>query len=361
MRKGNQMPKQTPKKQKELQEQSHEVPVPAEQESAEFLTLERKLMLVALVGIALLLFFTFNLKGFFSLNGDDVLVTVNSIAITEKDVQEELSKLPSYYLASVDEATLRTAILDQLIAKHLIEDQVERLGITITKTEIEDAITVLTQKSGLTEEDFAERLKEQNLTEESLMEIIQEQLAINKVIQQEALANIEVTEEEIQTSFEQSVDILTQVRASHILLCYEGTLRCTQNRTKEEAYDLATDLIAQITEAGASLSDLATTYSDDPSVSLNKGDLGWFAKGQMVQEFETAAFALHAGEMTTAPVETVFGYHIILVTNKKETLEDVKEEILQTLTFEKQKAAVEEYIASLREKAKIEWTDSTNS
>jgi parvulin-like peptidyl-prolyl isomerase len=356
MRKGNQMPKQTSRKKQPLM-QPPEAPTPSA-ETGEFLTLERKLILVALVGIALLLFFTFNLKGFFSLKGDDVLVIVNGVAITEDDVQEELSKLPSYYLTSVDEATLRTAILDQLIAKHLIEDQVERLGITLSETEIEDAITTVMQKSGLTEEEFAERLKEQNLTEESLLEIIQEQLAINKVIQQEVLANIEVTEEEIQASFEQSEDLLTQVRASHILLCYKGALRCTQNRSKEEAYDLAVDLITQITEAGVSLNDLATTYSDDPSVSLNKGDLGWFAKGQMVQEFETAAFALHAGEMTTAPVETVFGYHIILVTNKKETLEDVKEEILQTLTFEKQKAAIEAYIVSLREKAEIEYTSS---
>ncbi len=352
------MLKQSAKKEKEHQGQQQEIltniPI-SEKTNTEFLTLEKKLILVALVGIALLLFFTFNLKGFFSLNGDDVLLTVNGIVITEEAVQEELSKLPAYYVSSIDEKTLKTAILDQLIARHLIEEQVEVLGVIVTEAEIEEAIAALMQKGELTEEEFIERMKEQNLTEESLKEIIQQQLAINKVIQQEVLSNIKVTEEELQDYFDQSKDLLMQVRASHILLCYEGALRCTQNRSKEEASALATGFIDQITDEGASFNDLAITYSNDPSVTFNKGDLGWFAKGQMVPEFEEAAFRLNPGEMTTEPVETIFGYHIILVTDKKETVEDVKEEILQTLTFEKQKAAVEAYINALRENADIEF------
>lgn len=348
------MPQQSVKKKKEQQELSQEVPAPAKKEQSKFLTLEKKLMLITLVGIALLLFFTFNLNGFSSLEQGEVLVTVNGVTITEEEVQEELNKLPSYYLSSIDEETLRTTILDQLIAQRLIEEQEGILGIIVSEQEIKEAITTLMEKGELTEEEFMERLKEQNLTEESLQEIIRQQLAINKVIQQEVLANINVTGQEINNYFDQSKDLLIQVRASHILLCYEGTLRCTQNRTKEEAHDLATEIIGEITN-GDSLSDIATTYSDDPSVSVNKGDIGWFAKGQMVPEFEEAAFRLNVGEMTTEPVETAFGYHIILVTDKKETLDDVKEEILQTLTFEKQKAAVEAYINALRERANIEF------
>lgn len=350
------MPQQSAKKKKEQQELSQEVPVPAKKEQSQFLTLEKKLMLITLVGITLLLFFTFNLNGFSSLEQGEVLVTVNGVTITEEEVQEELSKLPSYYLSSIDEETLRTTILDQLIARRLIEEQEGLLGVIVSEQEIKEAITALMEKGELTEEEFMERLKEQNVTEESLKEIIRQQLAINKVIQQEVLANINVTEQEINNYFDQSKDLLIQVRASHILLCYEGTLRCTQNRTKEEAYGLATEIIGEITN-GDSLSDIATTYSDDPSASVNKGDLGWFAKGQMVPEFEEAAFRLNIGEMTTEPIETAFGYHIILVTDKKETLDDVKEEILQTLTFEKQKAAVEAYINALRERANIEFLE----
>jgi len=195
-------------------------------------------------------------------------------------------------------------------------------------------------------------LEEQGLTEKSLRELLEEQIAINKVVEQEVLANIEVTEEEIQTYFDQTKDLLVEVRASHILICYDGALSCEQSRTQEQAYDLAVSLIEQI-KSGESFDTLALSTSDDPSVELNKGDLGWFTKGQMVPEFETAAFSLNIREMTDVPVETAYGYHIIYLTDKKETVEDLKDTIIETVTFEKQKTLVEQYLAALRQQADI--------
>ena len=99
-----------------------------------------------------------------------------------------------------------------------------------------------------------------------------------------------------------------QVRASHILLMYEGSASSSANRSKEEAISQIGELRAQI-EGGASFADVARDNSDCPS-GAQGGDLGMFGRGQMVPEFEVATFAMEVGDLSDV-VETDFGYHII--------------------------------------------------
>ncbi len=85
-----------------------------------------------------------------------------------------------------------------------------------------------------------------------------------------------------------------KIRASHILV---------------DKHKKALELIAHIKE-GADFRKIAQSNSSCPSKKKG-GDLGWFSKGQMVPEFERAAFSLNVGQMTNDPVKTKFGYHII--------------------------------------------------
>jgi peptidyl-prolyl cis-trans isomerase C len=85
-----------------------------------------------------------------------------------------------------------------------------------------------------------------------------------------------------------------KVRASHILV---------------DKHSQALALISRIAE-GEDFGQVAKQYSTCPSKKKG-GDLGWFTRGQMVPEFEKAAFALNAGAMTREPIKTKFGYHII--------------------------------------------------
>ncbi|MEN6397085.1 MAG: peptidylprolyl isomerase [Methanoregula sp.] len=96
-----------------------------------------------------------------------------------------------------------------------------------------------------------------------------------------------------------SLYMTTQVRASHILV------------TKE---DDANKILKRIND-GEDFAAVAKRFSSCPS-KKNGGDLGWFGKGQMVPEFEEAAFAAEQGAVI-GPVKTQFGYHVIKVTGKK--------------------------------------------
>jgi len=101
---------------------------------------------------------------------------------------------------------------------------------------------------------------------------------------------------------------MDQVRASHILLMYQGSARSTATRSKEAALQQINQIKAQL-DAGQDFGELARAHSDCPS-GKQGGDLGSFGKGQMVKEFESTAFGLPVGG-TSAVIETMFGYHII--------------------------------------------------
>ena len=134
-----------------------------------------------------------------------------------------------------------------------------------------------------------------------------------------------ISDEEIKARFDQEVKSITpekQVKARHILV-----------KTEEEAKEIIKEL-----EGGADFTTLAKEKSTGPS-GPNGGDLGFFSAGQMVPEFSKAAFDLKNGEFTKEPVQTQFGWHVILREEDRDeplpSFEDVKDTIRQILLREK--------------------------
>ena len=117
----------------------------------------------------------------------------------------------------------------------------------------------------------------------------------------------------------------------------------------------AQEILAEI-ESGMAFADAAAQYSSCPS-SQQGGDLGMFSKGQMVPEFEEAAFKMAVGEVSE-PVETQFGFHIIKVTDKQESgllsFEEVRSNLLRNMMAEKQGAIYQNHIADLKSKYNVE-------
>jgi len=128
-----------------------------------------------------------------------------------------------------------------------------------------------------------------------------------------------------------------EIHARHILV-------------KEEKTAIA--IIAEL-DKGKKFAELAKTKSTGPSAK-NGGDLGYFGRGQMVPEFEKAAFAMDKGSYTTTPVKTQFGYHVIKQEDRRARVIPSFAEIEEGLRSQLSQVAGAQYMAELRKKAKIE-------
>ena len=154
---------------------------------------------------------------------------------------------------------------------------------------------------------------------------------VNEYIRHEA----SIPEKELKKAYEKRITQFQtpeRVKASHILI------QVGDRHTDEEALSLITTVKKKINAKGSNFGDLAREYSEGPSASQG-GDLGWFSRGQMVKPFEEAAFSLNKGEISSEPVKTQFGYHLIRVTDKaeagripfKEAKERLKYDVYNTL------------------------------
>ena len=148
-----------------------------------------------------------------------------------------------------------------------------------------------------------------------------------------------VTDDKLRTEYQNRVSGGgdKEVTASHILV-----------KTNDEAMAIIKEL-----DGGADFAELAKTKSTGPS-GPRGGDLGYFAKGQMVPQFETAAFALEKGAYTKEPVQTQFGFHVIKVEDSRETTPPTFEESVDEIRNDMAQAAAAQYIEGLRGAAKIE-------
>jgi parvulin-like peptidyl-prolyl isomerase len=132
-----------------------------------------------------------------------------------------------------------------------------------------------------------------------------------------------------------------QVRVEHVLVRTEG-------RSDQEALERAHEALLLVKGGGKSFGEIASEYSDDPSVKRNNGDLGFFGRGRMVKEFEDAAFALTQNGEVVGPVKTQFGYHVIRFVERKAEkvtpFEKVKDKLLSEEALKFKRARItEEY------------------
>lgn len=227
-------------------------------------------------------------------------------------------------------------ILDRLITIRLLL-QANRRDHLVEAQEIDQEFSAIKgQFPG--EAEFAAALKDNGLTSETLRQQIEAKLVLERL----AVKGITVTEQEIASYFAEHQNELDEpelVRASHILVASE-----------EEAKQVLSELAN-----GADFGKLAAERSLDPGSRERGGELGLFARGEMVPEFEEAAFATQPGGLS-GPVKSQFGWHVIKVSERKPpvpaTLDSSRQRIQQLLLKQKTRADAD-VLAELRSQGEI--------
>ncbi|WP_440896291.1 peptidylprolyl isomerase [Amphibacillus sp. Q70] len=215
-------------------------------------------------------------------SGDsEVVVEMDQGDITKEEFYQELVETSG---ESVLHSMVYSSILED---KYEIDEDFVDEQVNMIKEQYGESFEMVLQQSGFqTEEEYRTALRLHMLEQEAVTE------------------DIEVTDEEIEQRYER---LATEIEASHILV---------------EDEELANDLYEQLLD-GADFAELAEEYSVDPGSSSEGGELGYFSTGDMVPEFENKAYSLGADEIGE-PVQSDLGWHIITVSDIRETEADIE-------------------------------------
>jgi peptidyl-prolyl cis-trans isomerase D len=169
-----------------------------------------------------------------------------------------------------------------------------------------------------------------------------------------------VEEDELKAYYEEHQDeflVGEQANARHILI------RVPADASPEEQAEaeLRAGSIAKIAGTGADFVELAATHSEDPGSKDNGGDLGWFARGSMVKEFEDAVFSAKPGDLV-GPVKSQFGFHIIRIEGfrpeHQRPFEEVEEQVRFSVTEGRASAEAETRAIALAQRLQSEQPDA---
>ncbi len=232
--------------------------------------------------------------------------------------------------------------LEQLIARELIAQEAKRLNIEISEAELDEEIEqIVSENFQGSRDDFLSVLEFYGISEESFVEDARLNLLVRKL----AMTEIETTEQDLLDFFESHSYLFEepqQVEARHILV-----------ESEEEARAIIEGL-----NDGEDFAELAAQNSIDLSNKDNAGYLGFFGRGEMVAEFEDAAFSLEIGEISDA-VQTMFGFHIIELLDRTEEVEvqfeEVKDDVMEALIDERVPLVINDLVLKLYEQSEIEY------
>lgn len=283
--------------------------------------------------------------------GTAVAATVNGEVIYASALSGEVTAIALQYGIDVkskegekQRGEITRVVLDQMIEQRLILQKARQVNALATDAQI-DAQLAEIKRNFSSEADFQGALAQRGLTVNALRDRLRTNLTVQNLVGK--VTSVSVTDAEVERYFRQhrrEYDQPEQVRASHILLESDAEARFVLARLRR----------------GDKFEDLARQYSKDPGSKEQSGDLGFVSRGQLVGEFEKAAFTLRPWQVSGI-VKTQFGYHLIKVTGRKDpqpaNLAQVRDQIRAQLLSKKREAAFQAWLKRIKAQAKIKRFD----
>ncbi len=250
---------------------------------------------------------------------------------------------------------LKTRILDRLIDEALIDRALEKNADAISVDDAEVDAEFEKFRERFPTADALEGFMESNgVTQRQMRENLRKDIALRKLLSQDF--DTEVSTREARDYYDDNIRNFEeddQVRARHILI---ELGKDASEEEVEKARLRAAELSEKARQSDVDFAELAREHSEGPSATRG-GDLGFFTKRRMVPEFSDAAFAMSVGEVSD-PVQSQFGFHVILVEEKKKAqttpFSEAEEEITTQLERNKFRGAMKEFLADLEADADIE-------
>lgn len=257
----------------------------------------------------------------------DIIAAVNGVPITRDEVFDRMFQ-------QVGESTV-----DSMVVDILVEQEAERQGVEVTEEDMTRAMDRLASFFG-SEEALSQALTQYGITMDDLRRDLTIQITAEKCLAE----RIDLSEEDKRNFFEENSHLFgtaSEATVSHILV-----------QTEADGH-----LVLDQLDAGESFEDMAQVHSLDPGSRDQGGFLGAIYPGDMVSEFEEAAFALEVGEISGL-VESSFGFHIIKVHDRQEghtpDFEEVRDQVEHELLSHEAGDMIPGWLEELRQKADIE-------
>ena len=338
--------------------------------------------------IPLVLALCFGVNAFAQSKSVKPLAVVNNEAIFESDIEEVVTQT----LASIDpkERTseninkIAQMALQQKISEIVIKQEIKKQKISVSKKEIQDAITQIKKANNISDADFDAQLKKEGISKSDFNKRIEESLAAQKLIRQNVGANVKIPTDEQAKAFFDKVQTLRKNSKANVGLTGDEqdlALMLAQRINSAVAEKAAIRIIivntrglsgADLTAAnnkvaaikkalagGTSFAEVATQYNADQALAARGGDLGVVAKGDLQPALDKAVFSLQAGGFTKEPVKTADGSYFVKVEQKQAkrdkavTFDEVKDDVKAALTQVAERKAMISYIEGLVSKASI--------
>jgi len=288
---------------------------------------------VNLVRKVLLLFFVLALVGSACSSGSKTVATVNGYEISLSDVQ---ALAPS-------EGTVDTATFDGNLRNLIIEKAVEQAaeqewGLGIDQNAVDTKYNDLLASIGSDDATIDAYLTSNSITRDTIRHVAIQQL-LGAAIDDKLSAQVtEPTEEELQAAYDANKDAKTTVCVRHILV-----------DTEEEANTVIDRL-----NNGESFADVAAEVSTDTASGQNGGDLGCAAPSSYVPEFAAATLTAPIGEVY-GPVQTQYGYHVLIVDSREvPTFDDMRADLITQLKSDQSSQLFSDWIMSKLDAATID-------